>query len=138
MIVDDFRRLQALPIEIERQRLKLQRMRAAAGVKSLKFEGMPHGSGVYDKIGELVPGIVDIEDRITECEKEYIELKERVEHWINDLPVEDIKAQYFLTMRYIEGYRWEEIADSCSDCEGITSGSAVRMYCQRYLKDHGC
>lgn len=134
MTWSDFQRLQDLPAEILRQKAKLQRLEDAVVVKSPRWGAMPHGSGTHDKIGDLVPEIVDAEDELANLEKEQETIRWRFGSWIDQQS--DIKAQVILSMRYIERMSWEQIADECTGCGDPTTDSAARKYATRYLKQH--
>lgn len=131
----DLERLHKLPRQIDQKRYQLQHLRDMVKLKGSQITGMPHSGGIYDKIGEIVPAIVDTEAEIRALEHEYYTLQSDVQSWADNL--DDIKAGYLITLRYCEGYSWGKIADEISGAEGgIVSEDAARQYVTRYLKAH--
>ena len=135
MTEEELERLHKLPKLIEQKRWLLQRLRDQVGLRSSQITGMPHSSGVHDRIGEIVPDIADVETEIAELEKELTRLQFAVMDWISH--IDDIKAAYILSLRFIEGYGWKQIADEISSTEGApVADDAGRKYYQRYMKAH--
>lgn len=135
MTWNDFQSLQDLSAEISRQKVKLQRLRDAAGVKSPRLDGIPRGSGPVDRIGEIAASIADAENDLIRLERDYESICLKFGSWINRQ--DDYKASFILTARYIERMSWDQIAREVSNCEGeTTSPDGIRKYCTRYLKQH--
>ena len=130
----DLDQLQRMPDWIEEARQRVKRLRDRAALHSVSLDGMPHGSGVRDKIGETVPEILDAEKDLQKLEGTYTELRAQVADWID--AQEDIKAQVILSMRYLDSYSWNQIADECTGCGDPMTEDAVRKYAARYLKTH--
>ena len=129
----DLDQLKVFPRRIKDAKQKVQFLRDQIGLHSMNFSGMPKGSGPRDKIGELMPEIIDAEKELQQLEGTYTETFDRVADWINDL--DDIKASLILSLRYLENWDWERIADECASAEGEPiTGDSVRKYAVRYLK----
>ena len=127
----DLKQLQRYPKLIETARNKVQRLRDQAGLHSVSLDGMPHGSGPRDKVGELATEIVMAEEELQQLEDDYWKLRLRVGDWING--IDDITVQLAISLRFLEGMKWERVSQECGMDEG-----AVRMTVGRYLKKHGC
>lgn len=96
---------------------------------------MPHSGGAQDKIGEIMPAIADAEAEIFEMDHELLRLQLEVETWTGSL--DDLKAAYLISLRYIERYKWDQITEEISNMEGERlSEAAARKYITRYLKEH--
>lgn len=132
MTFEELEQLRALRGLVAHERERLKKLRAAAGIKSPSFSGMPHGSGVHDRIAENIPAAVDLEGDIVKQLEELEERKNRIEDWINRQPV---KIRLIVTLRYIDGLTWNETAmEFYKDSWEPKSEAAVRMYLKRYLK----
>ena len=132
MTFEELEQLQALRGLVAHEREQLKKLRAAAGIKSPSFSGMPHGSGVHDRIAENIPEAVDLEAEIVKQLQELEERKNRIETWINQQPA---KIRLIATLRYVDGMTWNEVADVIySSSANPKSEDAVRMYFKRHLK----
>lgn len=69
----------------------------------------PRGTGISDKVGWTVAKLVDAENEIREMIDSLIALKSNIEKAIE--AVEDIKLRQILTLRYINGHTFEQIAE---------------------------
>lgn len=135
-IIQDLDQLQELPKRIEQARLRVQHLRAKAGLHSVTWDAMPKGSSSRDKTGDLVADIVDTEEEIQQLEKELWEVRIRVSDWIS--LQDDIKAALILGLRYLDGMSWDRVAEECRGTGEDITGSAARLYVKRYLKKYGC
>lgn len=130
-----FEELNELPalrrlIEIERKRVK--KLHDAAGIKSPSLTGMPHGSGVHDRIAENIPAAVDLESEIQEQLAMLEEKRDRIESWIQKQPM---RIRLITTLRYIDGLPWCEVADEVyRESLSPKSEDAVRKCLRRYIE----
>lgn len=99
------RRIRSLELELERLRDELEE------VRSTWPDGQPHGTGTSDPVGSKA-GVIE---KIEECEAEIRDARARA--YIEQARlvmsidrVKDPELNELLTLRYIEGRRWEEIA----------------------------
>ena len=86
----------------------LLRLRDAAGLKAQAITGMPHGTGVSDKVGDTAVEIVRAEEKLAAL---YTQLKEDeapIIAWIETVP--DICTQTALRLRFIHGKQWKEVS----------------------------
>lgn len=91
--------------------------------------GMPHASGVKDKLGDLAAEIVDVEARIKYLETEINKHKEKVEAFV--LSIDDIYLRTIFRLRFERGLAWKTVAAVVG---GGNTENSVKMACYRYLK----
>ena len=117
--------------------LRVKKAKAEALLDSLKtrathitpiLTGMPHATGVSDKVGDLTAEIADLDARIyyLECEIE----KERVNIEGFIATIEDDLTRMIFRLRFIRCYQWGEVAYVIG---GNNTEQAVKMMCYRYL-----
>ncbi len=130
--ISELEQLQSLRSLIERERERVKKLRAAAGIKSPSLSGIPHTGGVHDRISENIPDAVDLDAEISKQLEELEERRNKIETWINQQPV---KIRLIATLRYIDGLSWNETADEIyKNSANPKSENAVRMYFKRHLK----
>jgi len=117
-------------IQITRQRL--EDMRAALEPRSPRFDGMPHAPGPHDKIGELVPEIVDQEQELLSLLQALEDQRGAIWRWIDGIP--DIKIRLIASLRIEKGLQWEQVADELG---GRATGPGLRTAFNRYMRKHG-
>lgn len=69
----------------------------------------PGRAGSGDRLGEAVAKIVDLEQDIDEQVDRLVDLRREIERAVSR--IQDSKEREVLLRRYIQGQRWEEIAD---------------------------
>ncbi len=62
-----------------------------------------------DKIGDIMPKIMDLEKELNNHIKEFIDLKSEITKKIDELP--DMEYRLVLMLRYLDFKTWEEIAE---------------------------
>lgn len=128
MTMEDLKQLQYLPAMIRTLQGKIQRLREAADVKSPRLDGMPHGSGTCDKLGNLVPEIIDTEKELNYQITALREKQRKLHNWIDDQPP---KVQLIVLLRFEDGLSWEEVATQMGTWKA--TGDSVRIYLKRYM-----
>lgn len=94
---------------LQREQMKLEKLRSAIEYRSPSFEGAGgHGSG--DKIGSAVTSIIERGQRVDELTAlytmRYKEIDDAIHTMDDDILVEVLERRYLLYQK------WEEIADS--------------------------
>lgn len=116
--------------EIERDQKKLQELQAAAEGKAVIITGMPKGTSISDTVGNYAAEIADlksiIELNIQRC---WYELN-RLHRYIDS--VEDSQMRMILTLRYVNGLNWQQVAYNIG---GGNTADSVRMAHNRFLKE---
>lgn len=70
--------------------------------------GLPHGSGVSDKVGNTAAKIADLTAEINREIDKLVDLRREIEKTIS--AVQDDTLRELLRFRYIDGEKWETIA----------------------------
>ena len=114
--------------EIERDKDRLSELESAAQPVAQKITGMPSGAAVSDKIGSYAAEIADlkgiIDANISRC---FYEMN-RLNRYIAS--VEDSQMRLILSLRYINGLSWQQVAFSI----GETDESYPRRKHNTFLK----
>ena len=100
MTLEELNALFDLRAELEELTEIRRSLMDAATKTTTKLTGMPHGSGVTDKIGGLASEIA-VNTEI--AEKEAV-----VSAWIDTIP--KAKVQLVFRLRFLRGLQWKEIA----------------------------
>lgn len=94
--------------EIEEQQRRLQELEELATSCTAHITGMPHGSGVADKIGKYAAEIADLRGLLDlNLKKCFYELN-RLNRYIAS--IEESQMRMILSLRYINGLPWQQIA----------------------------
>lgn len=107
----------------------LENLRAAAYPASPALTGMPHASGVKDKVGDLAVEIADLETRKEYIESEIENQKSVVEEFVES--IEDYYIRTIFRLRFKRGLSWKEVAKII---KGGNTEETVRAACYRYLR----
>lgn len=91
--------------------------------------GMPHGSGVKDKVGDLAVEIADLDTQIETLEWAMQESEKRILPFIDS--IRDIQTRMIFRLRFVRGMSWKTVADTVG---GRNSEQGVKMICYRYLE----
>ena len=94
-----------------------------------RLTGMPHGTGVSDKVAMLAVELADLSGRIKYMQDAVRKKAAPIEEWTNT--IEDERTRIIFRLRFLHGYSWCEVADILDN--RITE-EAVKMVCYRYLK----
>ena len=94
----------------ERGMLMDMAMKITAGM-----DGMPHGTGVADKVGNISAKIADLANEIGALEDE----RDKLQNALESLPPDEYGA---LHRHYIRGMPWEEVAEDM----GVSVATAYR------------
>jgi len=129
MTKSELSQLYDLNKEIERDKQRVYELECAACAVSTVITGMPHGSGVGDKVGKYASEIADLKAVIElNMQKCWYELN-KLNRYITEIP--DSMTRQVFQLRYISGLKWYQIAQSIG---GITEDSA-KQAAHRYIKN---
>jgi hypothetical protein len=81
--IEELNQLAYLEKAIKLEKDRLDTLRENAGVKSPVISDMPKAPGARDKLGEIVPNIVDQEKQIEETIQHFSDLREKLLRFIN-------------------------------------------------------
>lgn len=94
--------------EIEADKRKLEELRLAAVSATAKITGLPHVTGVRDKVGEIAV-LIEEQSRLIELKKKQTVIEyNRLMRYINS--VDDSLMRQILTLRYVNGLSWQQVA----------------------------
>ncbi len=114
--------------EIEEQQRRLQELEDMATSCTSHITGMPRISGISDKVGKYAAEIADLKGLLDlNLKKCFYELN-RINRYIES--VQDSQMRMILSLRYVNGLNWEQVAASISCC---ISGESVRKAHERFL-----
>lgn len=107
--------------------LKSLRDTACPGTQVLT--GMPHTSGVKDKVGDLAIEITDMEAQIHILSQEAYQEEIKVTAFINS--IKDIEIRMIFRLRFLRCLTWGEVAALIG---GRNTEVSVKNICYRYLE----
>lgn len=128
--VNDLQQLFYLSKMIDRMKDQLEDLREKLDLHSPTISDMPKAPGSKDKIGDIVPEIVD---KTRELEAEIQELERRSDElhaFIRQVP--NIRIRLIMTYRYIDQLSWMEVAHKIG---GRETEQTVSQTVYRYLKE---
>lgn len=70
-------------------------------------DGMPHGTGTGDPVGNLISKMEKLEQKINLKIDQLVDLRDKIEDVIGRLEPKD---SLLMRLRYIDGKRWEQVA----------------------------
>lgn len=117
---------------LERNREMLTSLYAAAEPGAQVITGMPHATGVSDRVAGLVIEIEDLEGRINALELECERERKKLEKYIGT--IKDDQTRIIFRLRFIHCMTWLEVADTIG---GRNTEKGVKNVCYRYLKSWG-
>ncbi len=128
MTKKELSQLHYLNREIEEQQRRVRELENLATSCTSQITGMPRAEGVSDKIAKYVTEIADLKALIDlNLKKCFYELN-RLNRYINT--VEDSEMRMILSLRYINGLSWQQIAFSI----GYQDESVPRKRHNRFLR----
>lgn len=117
-----------LVLQLQKTEELLQGLWNAAVPGAQKLDGMPHASGVNDKVGVLGAEIADMETQRDALKMQIAKSEESVTVWIAS--IEDCMTRIIFRLRFIRGMSWREVSQTVG---GRNTEDSVRMVCYRYL-----
>lgn len=111
----DLSQLYYLNREIEEQQKRIAELEDIATSCTGSITGMPHGNGISDKIARCTAELIDLQGLLDlNIKKCFYELN-RLNRFINT--IEDSQMRLILTLRYINGLSWQQIAFSIGETD---------------------
>ena len=129
MTKKELSQLYYLKREIKEQQKRIKELEAAATSCSSKIDGLPSGEVINDKIGNYAVQIADLKSLLDLNLKKCFYEFNRLNRYIQS--VEDSQMRMILTLRYINGLTWQQIAKSMGV---VGDGSTERKKLNRFLK----
>ena len=129
MIKKELSQLYYLNREIEQLQARLTELESLATSCTANITGMPRANGISDKIGKYAAEIADLKSLLDlNLKKCFYELN-RLNRYIQS--VDDSEMRMILSLRYVNGLCWEQVAASISV---YASGDSVRKAHDRFLR----
>lgn len=117
--------------EYQKAKDHLVEMRASV-LGAQQFDGMPHATGVSDKVARLALVLADQEEEVRKLEKAVSRSEKSVRKYVERIP--DNRTKLVFNLRFCCGMTWPEVAQTIG---GGNSPETVKMTCYRYLmKEH--
>lgn len=130
MTLKELSKLYYLKKLIDRDELRLLELKSKLGPGAMQITGMPRGGGgAKNKIEEVVPLAIEIEQKITEERNQYIAEQRRIEEYLNS--IDDYQIRLIMLHRFVDLLRWEQIAAKIG---GNNTSDSVKKACYRYIK----
>ncbi len=131
MTIQELSRYYEIQTTLEKDREVYNNLLQRAGPASPKLTGMPHVSGVQDKVGDLAIELADMEDRI-QCLEEQAQVERlKVEAYCRTIA--DARMYLIFRLRFVRCLTWAEIADKLG--RYYTEAGVSRMV-YSYLSTH--
>ena len=129
LIKKELSQLYYLNREIEQLQARLTELESLATSCTANITGMPRANGISDKIGKYAAEIADLKSLLDlNLKKCFYELN-RLNRYIQS--VDDSEIRMILSLRYVNGLCWEQVAASISV---YASGDSVRKAHDRFLR----
>lgn len=114
--------------EIVHMQARLAELEGLATSSTQRITGMPSGTGISDMVGKYAAEIADLKCLLDlNLKKCFYELN-RLNRYIQN--IDDAQMRMILSLRYVNGLNWEQVAASISCC---LSGESVRKAHDRFL-----
>ena len=115
--------------EIEEQKRRLEELRCEAESCTSRITGLPHAPKSFDRLSKYAAEIADLRGLIEQKKKKCFYELNRLIRFID--AVEDSQMRMILSLRYINGLTWQQIAFSIG---GYNSSDGIRKAHDRYLE----
>jgi len=117
------------------ERAKAQEIRSSildkARPGSPPLTGMPRGTDVSDKVGNLAIELAELDDEIAEIDSKIAASAIRIEPFIKS--IRNIQTRMIFRLRFLRGLSWGEVADALGK---YVSEVSVKQICYNYLRVH--
>lgn len=131
MTLQELSKYYDIQMTLEKDREALENLRQKINPASPQLTGMPHVSGVRDKVGDLAVELADMEDRIQYLEAQAQTERLKVEAYCRSIM--DARLYLIFRLRFVRCLTWAEIAGKLGKC--YTENGVSRMV-YNYLSTH--
>ena len=129
MTVRELSKLYYLNKLIERDSLRLSELENRLQPGGMNFNGMPRNPSPKNMMEEIIPLIIEIEERIRKEQEDYIRERMEIESFIRS--VEDYQIRLILSYRFVDLLTWNQTARMIG---GNNTEDSVKKMCYRFLK----
>ena len=127
MTKDRLSQLAWLKLEIEELANRIRKIEGALSGRTSRIDCMPWLGGAKDFVGDLVPELSSLTDKLEDRRKRAMEEFSDLQAFINQ--IDDSQVRLIFSMRYLYGYSWHQVAWRL----GGNTADSVRMVHNRYL-----
>lgn len=131
MTIQELSKYYDIQTALEKDQEVYDNLRQKVGPASPQLTGMPHVSGVRDKVGDLAVELADMEDRIQYLEAQAQTERLKVEAYCRSIM--DARLYLIFRLRFVRCLTWAEIAGKLGKC--YTENGVSRMV-YNYLSTH--
>ena len=124
--LDELRKLEN---EIRKEEHLLEQLRSKLNPHSPNLDKIGGYTGPHDRIGEIMPLIVDLERTIPAKKDEVRKLKQNIESALQSMT--DYRFRLGVTYHYLNGLDWESTAKAIG---GKENAASIQRYCFVTLK----
>lgn len=117
--------------EIEFLKMRITELECAAESQQIRITGMPKAVGFSDRVGSYAAEIIELKESLESNLRKYFGEFHRLKGYIDS--IEDSEIRIIMTLRYVNGLSWREIAARISP---YATEDSVRMRHNRYLREH--
>lgn len=114
---------------IKQEENRIEMLRLRMGSINSRLTGMPGRSGVTDRIGELMPDIVDKTRKLDQLKLDFEMQRARLEVEIRQ--IERIRIRLIFLLRFVDLKPWGEVASAIG---GDDTDNSCKQACYRYLR----
>ena len=115
--------------EIEQLKSRIEELECIAVSDTSRITGMPHVTGISDKVGIYAAEIADLKELLDlNLKKCFYELN-RLNRYIEG--IDDSQMRMIMTLRYVNGLSWRQIAFNIG---GGNTEDSIKKLAYRYLK----
>ena len=129
MTLSDLNQHLELREQLNKANEMLTALRDAEYPGSPKMDGMPHASGVSDKVGDLAVEIADLTGEIKMLQAKITEAEKPIEEFITE--IHDAQTRMVFRLRFMRCCTWKEVA---ALIRGGNTEASVKTICYRYLE----
>lgn len=129
MTIEDLQELFYLDKLIDFENERLENLRAKLDLHSPTISDMPKASGARDKIGDIMPEIVDKTRELEIDIQDLEERRQRLQEFIRVIP--SIRIRIIMSRRFIDQMTWTEVAAKIG---GRETEDTVKKAVYRYLE----
>lgn len=132
MTIKELSQLYYIEKLIERDTDAIRRIEERLTAISPVLSGMPHASGANDKIGNGVPELVDLKEKlqksIQKADITRMEIRDGLES------IEDARVKLACVYRFLDLMTWQGVADAMGD---DSTEASIKMLVKRYFDSLG-
>lgn len=132
MTLNELYSIPHLQKEIADYKDKIREMEELAESMTAKLSGMPHASGVRDKVGECATAIAQYKTFLETAVAEKVAREMEITKYVEG--VEDAELRRIMYLRFVEQKTWQQVADRIG---GNNTEDSVRKRCHRFVAKSG-